>query len=581
VRDPVLSEALQRLAAEAATRLTTLVASGEEIPFDVAEEAGESTLFYRYVPLTSRFIADHEEELRSLPSFGPACGAVNAAGVAAPYLEARGHPVPAAADERAAAMLVAFVTDLWDGSAEFSLDRSRLERALDVLDAEACDVHEADLLVAPVIGLQMPLSRLELPNGVSVVRADTMDAPLEAMRSEGMHRAAWEPQFLALVEQGDGVEGTAEAMRQLRDLISVLRLFKEGGVGLGPYVFAPTGEGRWRRIATGAPTPRAGGYRLSESEASELREFARRLEAEPDPDEALSWAINRFEMGCERPTALEGLSDHLLALRGGLEHESPFEAALAARVAALVADPEEQADARERIDRAFELERSLMVGATLRDGGEEDTATAIGLCAWIEDGVRSLLRDAALGDLRDNLAVAAGDELIVRGAATDETSAEQQGGTAEWDAIPESPEHAEAMEDADPLADGNAAPEPPVDDSDTRILEPVPAEGEEIRVTAWTDIEVAEGDRPGDAEEAGLEPNESEDAEEGNLAGRDWLSEVARDATLEWPASDAERRTGDRERIDTPRVRHLFPVPDDADWEIGELEYDRRRTGVR
>ena len=38
-------------------------------------------------------------------------------------------------------------------------------------------------------------------------------------------------------------------------LISVLRLFKEGGVGLGPYAFAPTGADKWRRSATGAAPP--------------------------------------------------------------------------------------------------------------------------------------------------------------------------------------------------------------------------------------------------------------------------------------------------------------------------------------
>ena len=69
------------------------------------------------------------------------------------------------------------------------------------------------------------------------------------MRSEGMGRAAWEPQFLAIAEQGEGPSSAAAALRQLRGLVSVMRLFKSGGVGLGPYAFAPTGEGRWRRIA--------------------------------------------------------------------------------------------------------------------------------------------------------------------------------------------------------------------------------------------------------------------------------------------------------------------------------------------
>src|SRR3954469_14685211 len=182
VRDPLLSEALQRLAAEAATRFSSLVATGDEIPFDIAEESGDSTLFYRYVPLTARYVGEREAELRSLPAFGPACEAVNAADVATPYLEARGIPVPADPPARAAKMLLAFIAALWDGCGEFSLDRPRLEQALAALDAEARDLHEADLLIAPIVGLQMPISRLDLPN-IQVVSAETIDAPIEAMRS--------------------------------------------------------------------------------------------------------------------------------------------------------------------------------------------------------------------------------------------------------------------------------------------------------------------------------------------------------------------------------------------------------------
>jgi hypothetical protein len=72
----------------------------------------------------------------------------------------------------------------------------------------------------------------------------------------------------------------------------------------------------------------------------------------------------------------------------------------------------------------------------------------------------------------------------------------------------------------------------------------------------------------------------------------DWLSEVS-DAdsgeTLEWPAPVAKRSrqqdelrrdAKDEEPLTEPRVRHLFPVPDDADWEVGELDYDRDRTRV-
>ena len=88
-----------------------------------------------------------------------------------------------------------------------------------------------------------------------------------------------------------------------------------------------------------------------------------------------------------------------------------------------------------------------------------------------------------------------------------------------------------------------------MDHHDTRILEPVPAE-DEIRITAT-----------------------------------DWLEEVERDdwsaieeSTLDFPAVAGDPSS--RERIDTPRVRHLFPVPEDADWEVRELDYDHyRRAG--
>ena len=46
-------------------------------------------------------------------------------------------------------MLTVFLSSLWDGCTEFSLDRERLDSALAVLDAESRDADEADVLIAP------------------------------------------------------------------------------------------------------------------------------------------------------------------------------------------------------------------------------------------------------------------------------------------------------------------------------------------------------------------------------------------------------------------------------------------------
>jgi hypothetical protein len=527
VRDRLLNEALRRLATEAATRFSGLVASGDQIPFDVAEQPGPDSLFHSYVPLTARFVREREAELLSLPAFEPAREAVEAAGVAAPYLEERGEPVSPDPRERAGRMLTAFVAALWDGCTEFSLDHDRLQSALAVLDAEVCDVDEADILVVPIVGLTMAVPRLQLPHEVQIVRADTFEAPLEAMRSEGMGRAAWEPQFLAIAAQDDGEDSGEAALRQLRELVSVMRMFKGGGVGLGPYAFAPTGEGRWRRIATGARPPRAGGYRLSEPEATQLVTFANDLEGRPDPRGSLAWAVNRFELGCERETALEGLSDHLLALRAMLDGHGPVGASLPMRAAALISTGSidrsvgamDRVDTRERVESALELEHSLMQ-STPPAGADE-------LAGWVEQSVRGVLGEAALGELGGDLGAAADETLIATGLEAGDAAI--VGTTSEW----ETPETTGEVEDT--VAQQH-------EEQDTRILEPIPVD-EEIRITATP-----------------------------------WLDEidVEEDAgTLEWPAggSDVEHR----ERIDTPRVRHLFPVPEDADWEVRELNYDHYR----
>lgn len=408
MRDPVLNQALRQLAAEAATRFATLVASGDQIPFDVDEQAGPESPFHSYRPLTSQYVLEREGELRSLPSFEAARDAVAVADVAATYLEAHGAAVPIDSGERAAMMLVTFCAALWDGCTEFSLERARLDSALAALDAELCGVDETDFLVAPIVGLQMPVARLHLPHGMQAVRADAIEAPIEAMRSDGMGRRAWEPQFLAVAEQGEEAASAAEAMRQLHELITVMRLFKAGGVGLGPHAFAPTGEGSWRRIATGAGPVRRGGYRLASDEADELAEFASTLEVRPDPDGALAWAVQRFELGCGRESALEGLSDHLLALRAVLGGEGPVGASLPKRAAALI---EDDLDARmvchERIEAALELERSLMRGAPPAGTPE--------LARWVEESVRGILREAALGEISTDLGVAADESLIASG----------------------------------------------------------------------------------------------------------------------------------------------------------------------
>ena len=107
-----------------------------------------------------------------------------------------------------------------------------------------------------------------------------VDVPAEAARGERPSGAAWEPTFLisarvdldadgGLGGAGDRVAATFERV------VTTLRLYKSGGVGLGPHGWVRIAGDRWRRIATGAARPRPGGYRLSEEDLRELADLAR------------------------------------------------------------------------------------------------------------------------------------------------------------------------------------------------------------------------------------------------------------------------------------------------------------------
>jgi hypothetical protein len=202
------------------------------------------------------------------------------------------------------------------------------------------------------------------------------------------------------------------------------------------------------------------------------------------------------------------------------------------------------------------------------------------LAGWLEESVRGILREAALGEIPTDVASAADESLIATGleggdAEISVSASSPRAPVWETPAAPRAPaweapaapgrEAEEAADystppeaDADRTLTPSAEAEGPANDlgnpeeehmhhhQDTRIMEPIPAE-DEIRITAT-----------------------------------DWLDEVEVESeahTLEWTSA---RRDEGREPIDTPTVRHLFPVPEDADWQVRELEYDhydRRRAG--
>jgi len=84
------------------------------------------------------------------------------------------------------------------------------------------------------------------------------------------------------------------------------------------------------------------------------------------------------------------------------------------RAAALIADGStDRLSARETVEAAMEMERAEMAGGSIEGAAD--------LAAWIEDCVRRILREAALGELGADLNEAA-DETLIATAWTPATS---------------------------------------------------------------------------------------------------------------------------------------------------------------
>ncbi len=585
MRDLVVSEAMIAMARDAAKLLHGLVAGGEELPYEV-REPGDGSPLCRYEPLTERFVRDHAGELRRLDSFGAACAAIESAGIAGDYLAEIGIGVPAEPRQRAELAGLAFLCRLWMDCTDFTLDDDRLATAIEELQAGGDADHDQIEVIVPLRGLQMPVARVDLATA-SIVRADTVEVPAEARSAEGLGVSPWEPAFLAVVridEPGpdagdDAPEPGVLAVDAFRRLVTTLRLFKEGGVGLGPHAWTRVGGDRWRRIATGAGRQRPGGYRLASTELAELVSFSNALAAPATPfsrqaagrpgfPTVLGRSLARFEAGLERNVVVEALNDHLLAMRFVLEGGGPASLGLSMRIAALCAEPERRDEVKAVVDRAVGLERELWSGEPAPRAGSMTPAET---ASCVEELARAILQDAAAGHLGSDLRTTADEILLADGFALGEGAGSQSGGTTEWDLEPVDGNSEESVAIDEPVAPDEAA-EPSLADELDGIFE-----------------QVSELDRRISPEPSPAPEEETVIARAREIFGGPSEPETAQLETLapepERPAADPEaspvlrliEQTRAERKAHHDRVAGLFPPPETTEWNVREIAYDRSR----
>ena len=400
-----LHDSLAAFVEEAAWQLAEEVSGGAEIPFELDATPTRSAPLYCYRPLTGRFIAQRIGMLSRLPSYPSAAQGLTALPDLPAYLQRRGRRVPAG-DPRALAdsALQAFLGAVWSDATDFTFERERFAAAYVELEEIAYAGCVLSVVLAQVEGLVIESEEVPLGEGLSLVRGTTL-AGAPAGLSQDPHATV---AVLALeTSAGDG-RALEHAGRRLRRLQTALRLWDDAEPALGPTAWARTDGSAWMAVplATGLRRP-AGDCLLAAEEEDPLRAFCGLVARRTPRAGELAWALRRFELGCERGSAVEALTDWLMAARALFaDTDRVGYDGVAERLAAICAELPDRPRLEGRVREAISLERAAMAGF-VRPSDELEA-----LVCELGGSLRAVLRDVLCGHLDPALRRVA-DELRV------------------------------------------------------------------------------------------------------------------------------------------------------------------------
>jgi hypothetical protein len=435
VRSVQLQPALTAFLEQAAARLHADVLAGQEVPFDLETRTARmrGASLYCYRPLTDRFIAERFAQLRALDAYEPALAQLQRCGDALErYLLALadrrsprssiGVEAPPRGQRHADAVLLALLQDVFEEQTDFdpswlAQHPQHLQRALDRLDGSTLTRAGEVTLVATLHGLAISSPEIALAQGLSLAQPDALSGvPEQALRASRSGERGHLLVIYTATDAPSGAEGVAEGVAVVGELLRALRLFGDGRIALGTRGFARVGgEGQWNTIALGAGGHPHGVLFVTAEQEDELRAFASLVSRRAPQAGPVAWALRRFELGCDRASEFEGLSDHLLALRAllsgasELEPEGASDGLLAGRLAALCAVPERRAELAERTLAAIALERETVAGTAVQRAGQ------LAVARDLADHLRALLRDVVCGHLQPQLAELADRILLGEG----------------------------------------------------------------------------------------------------------------------------------------------------------------------
>ncbi len=394
-----LHAVVDAIAAAGSEALARRAAEGAAVPFDLIEApsaTGGAPLF-SYKPRTRDFVEEHADALRHLSAWPSAVNVLAAYDGLGDYLQARGERrVPIDARERADLVLRVLLAEMHAETGDFLHTPARSAACADDLARCLLAGRVEGTVVVPLLGVRLAEDRLELGDGMALVRDDAVEGLPREARSPLPGRPGTLVVVTTLEDAGQSAT-LARAKPRLRALLTALRLYDEAAPALAPVAWSRVrGDGWASHPFIGTCARATGTLELSADQGDAIRAFCALVADRAPRLGSAGWAMRRFELACERPDHGEGLTDVLLGLRAMLDPERE-PGILADRLAALCAPPAEWDELREDVRAAERLERDLIAGRDCDGRAVRQLALAL------RSDLRALLRDISCGHLPDEL----------------------------------------------------------------------------------------------------------------------------------------------------------------------------------
>lgn len=420
-----LHAVVDAIAAAGSKQLAKTAAEGAPVPFDLVEvpSTGGGAPLFSYRPRTRDFVEEHAGSLRALQPWSTAVNVLAGFDGLGDYLLTHGERhVPIDPRERADLTLRVMLAAMHADTGDFIHTPTRAAEAADGLARCLLAGRVQGTVVVPLLGVRLEAERLEIEDGLVLVRDDTIDDLPRDARSPVRTRPGTVV-VVSSLEDPARAAALAQARPRLRALLTALRLYDQAAPALAPVAWSRMrGDGWASHPFIGTCARATGTLEIAEDHAAAIRGFCSLMAQRAIQGNAV-WALRRFELACERADHGEALTDVLLGLRGLLEADHVGSGALADRLAALCAAPGDWDGMRDRVQIAEALEIALMQGRTV------DPSRTRSVALELRGHLRALLRDIACGHLPLDLVdlaeqhlahEASGDDLLA--FAADEPS---------------------------------------------------------------------------------------------------------------------------------------------------------------